>query len=289
MSPNKKGKWPCDEEGVLPRPEKRKSTGIRKDCNTPTEKAEQLPTGIRKKCSTPAEAAKPEQRVGPSPEELKKLQKILMYMQVTLLTVEEGEALLGSNPQRLRKGTYGEAFLSAAENVVIKLSFDYNSFLSVSVERLGRAAARRRVPRTLHDGHQIRRPDPVPRLGKNSPVLPLQWLDVAIQVTEILQEMHSLRIIHNDIKTNNLCLDITPEGVEVTVIDFALATEKGEYVIFFRRLEVLLLLPSRSLREGGRLKWSLRCLWLGARHVEDPAVRPPGDDGADRVAAEPEL
>lgn len=143
--------------------------------------------------------------------------------------------------------------------------------------------------RTLHDGHQIRRPDPVPRLGKNSPVLPLQWLDVAIQVTEILQEMHSLRIIHNDIKTNNLCLDITPEGVEVTVIDFALATEKGEYVIFFRRLEVLLLLPSRSLREGGRLKWSLRCLWLGARHVEDPAVRPPGDDGADGVVEEPEL
>lgn len=112
MSPNKKGKWPCDEEGVLPRPKKRKSTGIRKDCSTHAEKAEQLPTGIRKKCSMPAEAAKPEQRVGPSPNELKKLQKILMYMQVTLLTVEEGEALLGSNPQRLRKGTYGEAFLA---------------------------------------------------------------------------------------------------------------------------------------------------------------------------------
>ncbi|XP_063611653.1 uncharacterized protein LOC134785278 [Penaeus indicus] len=56
-------------------------------------------------------------------------------------------------------------------------------------------------------------------LGSKSPLLPQQWIDIAIKITKIFRDIHSLDIIHNDIKSNNLCLEVTPDGIEVTLID----------------------------------------------------------------------
>ncbi|NEQ38779.1 MAG: AAA family ATPase [Okeania sp. SIO3I5] len=49
-----------------------------------------------------------------------------------------------------------------------------------------------------------------------------QFLDIAIQITEILQVLHQNRIIHKDIKPANIL--INPETKQVKIIDFSIST-----------------------------------------------------------------
>ncbi|XP_047499088.1 uncharacterized protein LOC125045704 [Penaeus chinensis] len=67
-------------------------------------------------------------------------------------------------------------------------------------------------------------------LGSKSPLLPQQWFDIPIKITKTFRDIHSLDVIHNDIKTNNLCLEVTPDGIEVTLIDFGLFERRGKYL-----------------------------------------------------------
>ncbi|MEB3342613.1 protein kinase, partial [Okeania sp.] len=49
-----------------------------------------------------------------------------------------------------------------------------------------------------------------------------EFLDIAIQITEVLYQLHQNRIIHKDIKPANIL--INPETKEVKIIDFSIST-----------------------------------------------------------------
>ncbi len=49
-----------------------------------------------------------------------------------------------------------------------------------------------------------------------------QFLDIAIQITEILEKLHQNRIIHKDIKPSNIL--INPETQQVKILDFSIST-----------------------------------------------------------------
>lgn len=82
-------------------------------------------------------------------------------------------------------------------------------------------------------------------LGEESPLLPRQWVDVAIKVVKIFEGVHSRGIVHNDLKGNNLCLEVTPTGIEVTLIDFVLAKRTG------KSLSLSGACPPEFFEEGG--------------------------------------
>lgn len=176
-------------------------------------------------------------RSGPSHKQLRKLQAALQELQVPVLSVGEADALLGNDPQRLGAGSYGEAFLNAKDNVVVKYSFGFNEYLS-SVSEVKAMAALKDVrgvqklvgvcPERFMIATRYGGPILHSWLAKDSPLLPKHWIDIAAEIARIFSEIHSLGFVHNDIKTNNLCLEVTPDGLEVTVIDFGLAEKRGK-------------------------------------------------------------
>lgn len=44
---------------------------------------------------------------------------------------------------------------------------------------------------------------------------------------EAVSAIHARKVVHNDVKGNNICARRTPAGFEVTVIDFGMAKKAG--------------------------------------------------------------
>ncbi|XP_069185317.1 calcium/calmodulin-dependent protein kinase type 1-like [Procambarus clarkii] len=55
-----------------------------------------------------------------------------------------------------------------------------------------------------------------------------EYLEVISQVCRILETIHARGWVHVDIKADNICLQYTTEGIQVTIIDFGLAMLTGE-------------------------------------------------------------
>ncbi|XP_042882700.1 uncharacterized protein LOC122259826 [Penaeus japonicus] len=176
------------------------------------------------------------QRKGPSAMELELLQDMLSDTKVPILTADEADAMLGRDPELLGEGTYGEAFLNATKKVVIKFSFDFYTYKSsvteakfmlalegvYGVQRLVGVCPERFMLVTKYGGPTLSR-----WTRRKSPLLPLQWVQIAIDLAKVFGDIHSDGVVHNDIKSNNICLDVTPKGTKITVIDFGLAKKYG--------------------------------------------------------------
>lgn len=87
--------------------------------------------------------------------------------------------------------------------------------------------------------------------GEESPLLPRQWVDVAIKVVKIFEGVHSRGVVHNDLKGNNLCLEVTPTGFEVTLIDFGLAKRTGKSLSLSGAWSADGCYPPEFFEEGG--------------------------------------
>lgn len=136
-------------------------------------------------------------------------------------------------------GAYGAAFLNAGKNVVLKYCLDYDSFLASineaesllilkdahGVQKLVGMCPQRFLLATEYGGPILE-----DWLGEWSPLLPQQWIDVAIKIVKIFNGILKLGVVHNDFKSDNLCLQVTPLGIRVTLIDFGLARHRGEFL-----------------------------------------------------------
>ncbi|XP_068240301.1 uncharacterized protein [Palaemon carinicauda] len=59
-----------------------------------------------------------------------------------------------------------------------------------------------------------------------------ELLKVLVDLCKILQEFHAVGYCHNDIKPNNIMIDILSEGPKVTIIDVGLMTKIGDKPFF---------------------------------------------------------
>lgn len=182
------------------------------------------------------ESVRKYQRTGPTPKHLQRLHHKLDGTEVPLLSAEEIDALVEIDVQWLGAGSYGEAFLNADKDVVLKFSRDYNTFVSSineaksmmtlkdikGVQQLVGVCPERFVLVTKYAGYTIRK-----WIGKKSPLLPLQLVEVAISIAEIFAKIHLSGVVHNDIKSDNLCLLFTTKGLKATLIDFGMAKNNG--------------------------------------------------------------
>lgn len=127
-------------------------------------------------------------------------------------------------------------------------------------------------------------------MGRISPLLPRQWIDIASEIALIFADIHALGFIHNDIKSNNICLDVTPNGLDVTVIDFGLSERRGEYLDLLGAWREDKLLAAGVLHTGRRaLQTAVGRLRDRETHGIDLQARTAGDARADHVdAREPE-
>lgn len=177
--------------------------------------------------------------VVPSPSELEYLHDELDRLRFPVLSVEQAKANLGSNPWRLGAGGYGEAFLNVKTRIVAKFSFTFDSHISSlkeakwmieledvpGIQRLVGICPERFMLLSEYGGPTLQKV-----LRTEGALTPKQWIQVAIKLAEAFQGMHSCDIIHNDIKSDNICVAIVGNSFKVTPIDFGLARRAGEVI-----------------------------------------------------------
>ena len=59
------------------------------------------------------------------------------------------------------------------------------------------------------------------------------WLELCYQLAINLEKMHDKGILHNDIKTDNILVELNPNGVRIYFIDFGQATFRSGGVLHF--------------------------------------------------------
>ncbi|KAK7071597.1 hypothetical protein SK128_002786, partial [Halocaridina rubra] len=88
-------------------------------------------------------------------------------------------------------------------------------------------------------------------------------VDVALQICKLVTSVHRKGICHNDIKSNNVMIDLTKAGPKVTLIDFGLACKPGD-IIFPR---------GRANVEYLMARWQKMTFYAQSLYLGGPASR----------------
>ncbi|XP_037792921.1 serine/threonine-protein kinase Pkn1-like [Penaeus monodon] len=141
---------------------------------------------------------------------------------------------MGMVPRHLGKGGYGTAFHNIHKDLVIKYAHTLDTFRSFIMEakamalfckyhgfqRLVGVCPEKMCLVTRYAGHTLDA-HVVGRMHTE------QRMSVVKQVCNIVQSMHQQGLAHNDIKPANVCVRMSAEGPQVTVIDFGLTMVAG--------------------------------------------------------------
>lgn len=178
-------------------------------------------------------------KILPSPGQLKYLHDEIRRLQIPVFSVEEANGKLGSNPYKLGAGGNGEAFLNKETRIVAKFSFCYDTYVSFlkeaewmmkledvpGIQRLVGMCPERFMMLTVFGGPTLQK-----FLKWKRRLTSKQWLQVAIDLIEVFQRLHSRDVIHNDIKSSNICVNMEGNNIKVIPIDFGLTKSAGELV-----------------------------------------------------------
>ncbi|XP_042892695.1 serine/threonine-protein kinase pkn2-like [Penaeus japonicus] len=145
-------------------------------------------------------------------------------------------ACFGERLIPLGKGTYGKTFLNEKKEFVLKFARDIENFSSFLLEakvmmsfveyasgfqRLVGLYPQKLCLVTMYAGRTLDWFIPSYRLK------PEHRYSAMTQVCKVAMALHRNGIAHNDIKPQNVCVEVTASGPQVTFIDFGLARRVG--------------------------------------------------------------
>lgn len=149
-----------------------------------------------------------------------------------LLSREELLAVEGDDPIALGGGAFGKVWRDPQKDLVVKISHDMGSFRNAIIEA--------KILQLLDGFECVQRlvgvcPDELalvthyggPTLVCLSGLSLEHKISVGLQVARACADVHAAGFSHNDIKADNICVNMTSGRPEVTLIDFGMALVSG--------------------------------------------------------------
>ncbi|XP_063598909.1 casein kinase I-like [Penaeus indicus] len=156
------------------------------------------------------------------------LRKVCEECNLPVLSRVELKAVEGRNPTVIGEGAFGEALLNPQKNLVIKFSYNVKSFRNAIIEA--------KLLQLLHGIEFIQClvgvcPDELalvthyggPTFKCLSGLSLEHKISIGLQIARAFASVHSAGFAHNDIKGDNICVNMTSAEPVVTIIDFGMA------------------------------------------------------------------